>query len=308
MRRFLKIRSSFSIIVTRSSIVSGFVSSPAATPGVVFNVSCFRLTKGGFLLALGRSRTSKSVEPNLVGDDLPAFLRANNLKPFIDEDLALASRHIEFRLKEGGRAFGYAAEILPRVCGVFLDARAVLTHNQAHIAETALVLIRGLANTGIVALIDEATGYQYDRPRKDLEEYLSKFLSENLRRWVQTFPSDYFKHLCRLRGVELRHDMRLPQYFGVLTNNLVYKRIAPGILKALKHRRAERGNPSNKLHSWLSDDVGVREVLVHLGTVVGLMKIHTNYDEFEKQLNKIAPIYPDSPAIWDNPDDWKERA
>ncbi|MBK6940884.1 MAG: hypothetical protein IPH13_11900 [Planctomycetes bacterium] len=191
---------------------------------------------------------------------------------------------------------------------MFLDAKAagVLTHNQEAIASTALLLVRGLANTGIVALIDEATGYQYDRPRRDLEEYLSKYLSENLRRWVRTFPADYFKHLCRLRGVELRQDMRLPQYFGVLTNNLVYRRLAPGILKALKDRRAVRGSSSNKLHSWLSDDIGVREVLVHLGIVVGVMAVNTNYAEFEKQLDKIAPIYPETPGLFDNPNDWKE--
>ena len=91
----------------------------------------------------------------------------------------LTTSHVEFRRKEGGRAFGYPAEMLPRVCGVFLDAKAagVLTHNQQALASTALLLVRGLANTGIAALSDEATGYQYDRPRRDLEEYLSKYLS-----------------------------------------------------------------------------------------------------------------------------------
>src|SRR5436305_10300203 len=113
------------------------------------------------------------------------------------------------------------------------------------------MLIRGFARVGIIAMVDEATGFQYDRPRRDLEEYLKKFLSESLRRWVRTFPADYFKHLCRLRNVELRPDMKLPQYFGHLTNDLVYRRLAPGILKRLKERRSERGSPSNKLFCWL---------------------------------------------------------
>src|SRR5207253_683743 len=104
------------------------------------------------------------------------------------------------------------------------------------------------------------------------------------RKWVRTFPADYFKHLCRLRGVELRHDMKLPQYFGVLTNNLIYRRMAPGLLRRLKDRREELG--SAKLHSALSLDFGVPEVLVHIGIVVGIMKIHTKYDAFEKQLDQ----------------------
>ena len=63
--------------------------------------------------------------------------------------------------------------------------------------------------------------------------------------------------------------------------------------------------PSNKLHSWLSEDVGFRGVLVHLGIVVGLMKIHTDYKAFERQLDTIAPIYGETPGLFDNPKDWE---
>jgi hypothetical protein len=100
--------------------------------------------------------------------------------------------------------------------------------------------------------------------------------------------------------------MKLPQYFGQLTNNLVYQRLAPGLLKKLKERREERGSKSNKLHSWLSQDIGFREVLMHLGTVVGIMKLHTDYDSFERQLDQVAPIYPEHPGLFDNPRDWEE--
>ena len=103
----------------------------------------------------------------------------------------------------------------------------------------------------------------------------------------------------------MRPDMKLPQYFGKLTNNLIYRRLAPGLLQKLKGRRTERGHPGDKLHSWLSEDIGFRGVLVHLGTVVGLMKLHTDYDAFERQLNTIAPIYPQSPGLFDNPQDWE---
>lgn len=280
------------------------------------------LTQSGFMLALGRARQAKGREYYEGDVNLPAFLTAKNLKPFIPEDLYVTSSQVEFLTLGGVRAFGYPAELLPKVCGVFLDAdnAHVLVHNQHKIAAQALLLIRGLAHVGIIALIDEATGFQYERPRRDLEEYLKKFMSETLRRWVRTFPADYFKHLCILRGVELRPDMKLPQYFGHLTNNLVYRRLAPGLLKKLQERRSERGSPSNKLHSWLSSDIGVPEALLHLGTVVGLMKVHTNmlecrvyktpedaYTAFEKQLNQIAPPYPETPGLFDDPKDWEPR-
>jgi hypothetical protein len=144
---------------------------------------------------------------------------------------------------------------------------------------------------------------QYDRPRRDLEEYLKKFLSDSLRRWVRTFPGDYFKHLCRLKGVQLRPDMKLPQYFGHLTNDLVSRRIA--LLRASKERRNERGSPSNKLHSWTSEELGKPELLLHLGMVGGLMKLHTDYDQFHKQLDQIAPVYLENPTLFDDPKDWE---
>lgn len=208
----------------------------------------------------------------------------------------------------GVRATAYRADLLPDVCEIYLKARdaKALPPNQRPVAVEAEILIRGLAKVGIIALVDEATGFQYDRPRRDLEEQLKKFLSESLRQWVRTFPADYFKHLCRLRGVELREGTNLPQYFGHLTNNLIYRRLAPNLLKKLKERREERGKPSNKLHSWLSEDVGFRGVLVHLGTVVGLMKIHTDYKKFERQLDEIAPVFGETPGLFDNPKDWEE--
>jgi hypothetical protein len=214
---------------------------------------------------------------------------------------------LKFRAPVGGMAYGYDATILPEICEAVLKARNSdegLHYQQEHIAKQAELLLMAFAKVGIIALVDEATGFQYDRPRRDLEKYLEKFLSESLRRWVRTFPADYFKHLCRLRGIDLRPDMRLPQYFGHLTNNLVYRRIAPGLLKRLKERRIEKGHPNSKLNQWLSTELGVPEVLVHLGTVVGLMKIHTDYEKFERQLDQIAPIYPAEPGLFDNIEDW----
>jgi len=270
------------------------------------------LTQADFLEALGKHRKANVKNVKGMNDEerVPEIIKGQSLKPFISPELLerqFGERHGPH--VRGGEDHGYRAEILPEVCEVYLKARdeGALQKQQKHIAVAAEMLMRGLAHVGIIALVDEATGYQYDRPRRELEDQLKRFLSDSLRRWVRTFPADYFKHLCRLRGVELRADMKLPQYFGKLTNNLVYRRIAPGLLKKLKARRVEMGRPKEKLHSGLSLDVGVPEVLLHLGTVVGLMKLHTNYEKFEKQLDEIAPIYPETPGLFDDPKDWEPR-
>ena len=53
--------------------------------------------------------------------------------------------------------------------------------------------------------------------------------------------------------------------------------------------------------------MGKPELLLHPGTVVGLMKANNDYDAFYKQLNYVAPIYPDWPGLFDDPQGW-ERA
>lgn len=266
------------------------------------------LTQESFLLAIGRAGKAKGGQgSSLMVDKMPPFLAANNLKPFITKELQEATRPVVFRALGGQKAFGYDAMLLPMVCEVYLRARreGQLAPKQLHIAEACEILQSGLARVGIIALIDEATGFQYERPRNELEELLKKFVADSLRQWVRTFPSEYFKQLCRLKGVELRSDMKLPQYFGTLTNNLIYRRLAPGLLKRLKEKRLEDGKPSAKLHSALTLDHGVPELLVHIGTVVGLMKLHTDYDDFVKQLDQIAYIYPEVPGLFDDPKDWE---
>jgi hypothetical protein len=43
-----------------------------------------------------------------------------------------------------------------------------------------------------------------------------------------------------------------------------------------------------------------------LGIVVGLMKIHTDYKAFHRQLDQIAPVYAATPGLFDDPKDWEE--
>lgn len=50
----------------------------------------------------------------------------------------MTSSQIEFKPLRGARAFGYPAELLPKVCDVFLDAKqaGALIAAQAHIVES----------------------------------------------------------------------------------------------------------------------------------------------------------------------------
>lgn len=259
------------------------------------------ITQGGFLSALGRANKAKGgkgaaiVENSL--DKTPSFLAANNLKPFISDELQEATTPIAFRTPLGQKAFGYRAELLPKVCNVYLQARDanVILASQVHIVKAADILIRGLAEVGIIALVDEATGYQKDREKDALAKVLEAFVAKELQPYMRTFPADYYENLFRLRGLKYppENPKFRPQYFGLLTNDIVYERIAPGLLEGLK-KQALKDEKKAHLHRRLTQEVGHPKLREHLASVVTIMKLSDNYRDFIGKLNRIHQRFGDT--------------
>ena len=140
--------------------------------------------------ALGRARQAKGRQYYSADVNMPAFLTAKNLKPFIPNKLGVTSSRIEFYRVKGGAAYGYADDLLPSVCGVFIDAedaRCAYQGPASYRCSDARILIRGLAHVGIAALIGEATGYQEVRDRKALQDILDKYL-RRVRKMGEKIP------------------------------------------------------------------------------------------------------------------------
>ncbi len=208
---------------------------------------------------------------------------------------------IKFVPKVGAPAFGYEATVIADLCDLILEARKskALGSQRDHIADRCEILVRGFARVGIIALVDEATGYQDYRARDALAEILEKFVARELRKWVRTFPPDFYKELFRLRKLKYPPDKNPPQYIGRLTNNIIYDRLAPGVLEELKARNPvnERGNRRVKHHQWLTEDTGHPKLLQHLSAVIALMRVSTDYPGFKNLLNKALPKYGDAPLF-----------
>ena len=259
------------------------------------------LTQAELLVALGRHR--KANVRNVEGEELtPPVLQGESLKPFISKELLEKSQPIKFRTLQGGVASGYRAEILPDVCEVYLRARdaKALRPQQQHIAVQADILVRGLATVGIIALVDAATGFEKVRPRDALAKILEAFVQKELAKWVRTFPADYYEHLCRLRKIAFPpQQMKLPPYFGHLTNNIVYDRLAPGVKDELKRLtpRTAAGRHKHKLFQRLTEDTGHPKLREHLAAVVTLMKVSPDWDTFEGHLNKALPRWDDTLSL-----------
>src|SRR5579875_2342444 len=221
------------------------------------------LSETGVVKALGLYRSgavqSREKEAADGGAQLPLFVANKNIKQFVDKDLANVLTKPIWYIPQGSgtRHKGVKAELIPRICDVWLKARdnqKLRGKRQDIVAVKADIITRALAHVGITALVDEATGYQDDRPARALTEILEKFVREEIRRYVSAFPLAYFRELCRLRDVPFSESMKLPRYFGYLTNDLIYSRLAPGVLAELQRRNpSENGRRKNKHYWWLTE-------------------------------------------------------
>jgi hypothetical protein len=270
------------------------------------------LTQGTFLRAIGRSDRPRAGTGILSTiDGLPSFLQADVLKPFITEELRASTTPIFFRDKQGGRSVGYDAELLPKVAEVYLQFRDACHSGERSVPrryESMIracdILLRGLAHVGIIALVDEATGYQYDRAHDALTRILEAFVAKEIRKWVKTFPPEFYVEMFRLRNKEYTEKAKGLRYIGHLTNDLVYSRLAPGVLAELRNKNpvTEKGYRKSKHHQWLTDHTGHPKLVQHLDKLIAMMRMFDTWDEFTHRLDRALPKYQQMPLL-----EWAER-
>lgn len=233
----------------------------------------------------------RRMKANSGGANLPSFLSANNLFPFIPNELQTALiAPLPYVTSAGGAvANGMKADLLLDICAVYLAARRAgkLHPSQEHLAIQAEVLTQAFAKVGIDALIDEATGYQKVRAHDALRLLLSKYLAEGLRKWIKTFPDTFFAELDRLYDNEPTAPRSRPQYYGKFINKYVYDPIENGYVKSELDRLNidDEGKRRARFHQWLSDDG--RNILIHqIGRVQGLMEMCSDIKHFSSSAKK----------------------
>jgi P63C domain-containing protein len=254
------------------------------------------LSRRGVGRAIGRQSSSQLRE---AGGEVPFFLAGRSLKPFIPEDLRLVISKPVVYLGSGGLSHGVPADVLPRICKVWVDAKAagVLKQPQMRIADNAQALLSALAGTAMVALVDEATGYQDIRPRDALAKILARFLAKELQPWQRTFEPDFYKNIFRLHG--WRYDptsVHRPRRVAALTVDIVYQRLAPNIREELKKLVKKYQTDRNlkyqpHLHRGLTREHGWIKLREHLASVDTLLDIAPSWDWFMRKLDLRHPRY-----------------
>ncbi len=267
----------------------------ASIPGIV--LPCAVLSDGrrvlstrGITLAFDYKKTG-AADREGNAPELPAFMASNALKPFISDDLVMRLKSpIRYLTKKNRPALGYECTVFPAICKAAADKAGRLGVRRAALGGAAAIILDALVGVGMIALVDSATGYEKIRPPHELERQLGQLIMDQVASWERTFTETFYRELFRLRGVPY-HPTRRPRYFGALTNDLVYERIAPGMLAKLREKNPadENGQRDAKYHQWLTRDLGYPALREHLALVVGFMKLSSSWESLIERLDHVAP-------------------
>jgi len=240
---------------------------------------------------------ARKEKPN--AEMLPEFVSASYLEPYISNNVQeLLTNTIPYITTSGTQAVGVRAEVIPKICDVWIKAKnndALKTHKRLKIAENAYILLSAFAEVGITALIDEATGYTKDR--QEYEAIVARYVAKEIQPWVKTFGEDYYYQIYRLKTWNWERftvdKKNHPWSVAGITNRVIYEKLPDGVLEALKEEEPlnAKGQRRHRLHQHLTPDEGKVHLLKHLGAVGMIME---KYDdgEWEKALHEIDTRFP----------------
>jgi hypothetical protein len=252
------------------------------------NIACYNLNNGQRVF---RFRDMTLVLRGKHHGKFANYLATENVKKYIPERLWPAGKD---RLAQGITEANLNGHIITTydsldfidICVAFVkasDQNLKLSLAQKEIVERARAFIIASAKTGITGLIDEATGFQYLRPPDELEFKMAFFLADELRPWEKTFPDKFWAELGRLTNwtnLKLR-----PKYWGKLVNEFVYEALDRDIAKYLQEHKPPKYT-GQRYFQWLHEDRGVKALLEHIWTLIGLAKACNNINEFRYEVNR----------------------
>ncbi len=287
------------------------------TPLTIGNIEvpCYVLNTGERVLS-GRGIQKVLGSTSNSGEWLQRFSKNAILYPFfVNEEMNIIERietPIVFRRNDAGgsqsNTYGYEATLLIDICSAILDAAHAGVYNDAQIIASADAIIRAVAKVGIIALIDEATGYnkEKNRAKDELQQFLNSFLSAEASRWVKVFDDSFFEDLYKMHNWSWSKASKKPGVVGTWINDIVYQRLGPMVLEELRSRNPadERGIRKHKHHQYLTGDIGIPALKNHLVSLHSLaVASKYNWPLFMRFVDTVHPRQVQQMYLFENNED-----
>lgn len=260
-------------------------------------IPCFNLENGERVIS-GRGIT-RAIGMKGRGQGITRILDFKRLKPFIDEDLEVAISSPRYFVGVGSRVTkptpAYEATLLVQLCEMLLDAKAagaLQTEQEIRYAKYAEALLRSFAKVGIIALVDEATGYERDKRRDELQQFMDLYVAKEIRPWVQMFPDEFYEEIYRLRGWKWKSvGGRHPRFVAKLTNYIIYDRLPTPVVDRLRELNpvVRDGRRKDKNFQWLNEEYGHPTLKALLIGSMALMRGSPDWPRFVRILERSFP-------------------
>src|SRR5947208_2748079 len=218
--------------------------------------------------------------------------RADKLTP--EERSQIASQAARSRWRDLVMPTPNMPRVIEGYSSVLDLAGGKLQKQQLAKAHQAEALTLALADTGVAALIDEATGYQDDRAKDALAKIFSTFLAKERQKWALTFPLDFYKEIYRLRGWKFEPwNTKRPSVIAGWTDDFVYDRLAPGLTEELRIKNPviDTGRRAHKHHQWFNTDKGHPKLKEHIAGVIALLRAADNWEAFKRGIERAYPKF-----------------
>jgi len=225
---------------------------------------------------------------------LERYLKSKNLQPYVPEKFKGEKWDQGIiRFESGGfEAHGFEAEDLIDICNMYINAQnnGELFKSQESLARQSQIIVNAFAKTGVIAVIDEATGYQKSRKKDALRLLVQSYIIEEAREWMKEFPDEFFVELDRIYDNPQTTPQRRPKYYGKFINTYIYEPIEKGmVLEKLNKLNpvGERGTRKKRLHQFLNEQKGIMVLRNRIGKVTALLQISPNKRRFKDNFERM---------------------
>lgn len=264
-------------------------------------ISCYVLQDGRRILSTSGMQKALAIvndEKERSSGRLAEILSSKHVSACISNENLSAKISPILCYRGAQKIAGYEASVLPEICEIMLKVRDyAITNNielgsrQKAVIAQSDIIIRALARVGIIALVDEATGYQYDREKDELQKILKAYISEELLPWQKRFPDVFYKELFRLNGWDFTVNgiKKRPGIIGKWTNMFIYEELPNGVLDELKKKtpKSESGNRTSRYHQLLTLDIGEPNLEKQINKVITLFQVSDNMKQFCDNFKKM---------------------
>jgi hypothetical protein len=252
---------------------------------------------------IGRTSATELLTGIKGGGALEKYIAVKALESFLNKDLVL-ERMVPFRLPEVEgleRAVkGLPADLFVEICQSFVKALEAsflpnsphprMTPRQQQMAVKASMFLSACAKVGLEALIDEATGFQYERARDALQVKLAAFLEDEMRKWEKTFPDELWQEFARLTAWRGPLHQR-PKYWGRLVMELIYDELDKDVADWLRENAPQPRHGQN-YHQWLSGQYGLKKLVEHIWMIIGIAKTCNSMTELRDRVAALSGRHP----------------